>query len=592
MKKKLQSISLLIILCVIGILVSNEEKRKVSFEVDDDAKQFLSINMNKDAIVIYPWEDISNGDYYFFLPAFIEESTDKISEKYEEQFPTEENSVTFVKSANISTVFIETESGSMDYLRSDKNNEEQGHIRIVGTNGNVEYSGKLDKITGRGNSSWRKYNKKPYTIDLCEQVPLLGMDSGKKWYLMPVWREGNRMNTKVVMDIATELGLQYTPQCKWIDIYFNGEYAGNYLLCESVSVGEGRVEISDLQKENKINNPDIEKLQVFEESSYKGYELENGDHVDGGYLIEKDFSEYYDESNSGFVTNSGNRFSIKAPSYASREQVIYISNHFQRIEDMIQSGMADYENYIDLESFASRFLVDEISLNFDAGVTSMYFYKDSGSDKVYAGPVWDYDGAMGEANYGWLQGHYVDYEWSTLNGFRGDEEINWYQFLYLDEAFYNQVITSYVEILPYMDELLEVKIDSYANEVRASAYMDSLRWKNENTKEDYPGHYTTFDNNVRYLKYFLANRLNYLIDKWGIAYEKFVFRGNEDTHEVKLICNESIVETMVVQDGDTLLDLPYLDEEKYLGWYFVESDEKYRDKIPILEDCVLYAREQ
>ena len=40
-------------------------------------------------------------------------------------------------------------------------------------------------------------------------------------------------------------------------------------------------------------------------------------------------------------------------------------------------------------------IVSAYVLNYDFGVTSMYFYKDMGDQKLYAGPVWDYDGCMG-----------------------------------------------------------------------------------------------------------------------------------------------------------------------------------------------------
>ena len=56
------------------------------------------------------------------------------------------------------------------------------------------------------------------------------------------------MNTKTAFDIAEILGLYYSPQCTWIDLYLNGEYSGIYLLTESVSAGAGRVEITDLEK--------------------------------------------------------------------------------------------------------------------------------------------------------------------------------------------------------------------------------------------------------------------------------------------------------------------------------------------------------
>ena len=47
-----------------------------------------------------------------------------------------------------------------------------------------------------------------------------------------------------------------------MDVYINREYRGVYTVCESVEVGEGRVEIDDLDKANEKANPglDLETL--------------------------------------------------------------------------------------------------------------------------------------------------------------------------------------------------------------------------------------------------------------------------------------------------------------------------------------------
>ena len=41
----------------------------------------------------------------------------------------------------------------------------------------------------------------------------------------------------------TDLGLAYTSESTYVDLYVNGEYYGNYLLIESVEVGTDRVDI-------------------------------------------------------------------------------------------------------------------------------------------------------------------------------------------------------------------------------------------------------------------------------------------------------------------------------------------------------------
>lgn len=47
--------------------------------------------------------------------------------------------VGFMKSANIPAMFIDTASGSMDYLHEDKENEEPGKICVIQEDGDTEY---------------------------------------------------------------------------------------------------------------------------------------------------------------------------------------------------------------------------------------------------------------------------------------------------------------------------------------------------------------------------------------------------------------------------------------------------------------------
>lgn len=420
--------------------------------------------------------------------------------------------IVFMQSANFPAVFIATASQSMSHLNMDKNNSETAEMQVLGIDGNTTYSGHIERISGRGNSAWN-YDKKPYTIKLQTAKSLLDMDQGKKWNLLPVIRESSHLSTKISLDIASALGLSFTSQCTWIDLYLNGEYNGIYLLCEAVSVEDGRVEIHDFEKENRSSYPNIENAPVFNEISYKGYELPNITNTDGGYFIEKEHSQRFDDEKCGFRTNSDAYFILKSPEHASREQVKYIKDYFQTIEDMIVDGTPDYENYIDLPSFADRFLVDEITLNFDANITSMFFYKDRNDNLLYADPVWDYDSSMGYID-GWN-----DYEQLGIDNPRMFS-LNWYSFLYTNPQFYDKVVADFANLLPYMETLLDSKIDEYANMIRVSVSMDEIRWRNiyssiSNVNMMFPNRspYINFDNRIRYLKYFLANRLNFLCTK-------------------------------------------------------------------------------
>lgn len=611
MGKRMQLLGMAVALCVIAFFVMKLEKTRVKLLVDDNNDIVLALEANGREEKIYSWENPTDGKHYFFLPSYVNDNTicvGNLEKKYVlingkqiscysmfqwkndttyEIAVTDDNhnrndyQVMFMRSDNIPAVFIKTESSSMDCLNEDKENKESGYISVFEKSGNLEYGGELEWISGRGNSTWNR-SKKPYTIELKTETALLGMNKGDKWYLLALWYEPSKINTKIALETASEAGLSFTPNSMWIDLYLNGEYNGLYLLCESITVEEGRIEINNLEKENKIYNPDIENAIAFEESGhYKGYELEHGSNIDGGYFVEKDTVDYYNREKSGFRTESGYHFSLKSPEHASREQIEYISEYFQTIEDMISNRTPDYDNYIDLNSFAARFMIDEIFLNSDANVTSLFFYKDRGSNLLHADPAWDYDLTLS-----WVT---LDYETSILDK-QGDEVLSWFPILYTDDMFYNHVSADYKKILPYLESLLDSKIDESAAFIKEANRMDTMRWKYADDYMNAHYYYMDFDNSVRYLKYFLAKRLNYLCERWQVPYEEFIVNGSGEAHEVTFICDDKTIEIRQVADGDTLKETPCLEDEKYEGWYYVYNDEEYSSLLPVYEDCVLYAK--
>ena len=455
-----------------------------------------------------------NGKSYFFLPAYVDEDSLKIQTsrgqqikidgcvlKNQDTFAWQEGkeylleigtapeesvsyTVEFVKSANIPTAFICTESGSEEYLLESKENEEEGDMCIVTADGGIDYRGELERISGRGNSTWLRYDKKPFAIRLPAATPLCGLKQGEKWCLLALFREGSKMNNKFAMDMAQQMELEYTPQGTWVDLYMNGEYVGIYLLTEAVTVEEGRIAITDLEEENLRDNQKIADEDHYEEEEEKGYDIEDKGNISGGYLIEKDPESYYQEEPNGFITSTGNHFSVKWPKHISRGQMEYLDGYVENIEQKILSGDSDLWEYLDLESFARRMLIDEISMDYDACVTSMFFYKERDDDLLYSGPVWDYDIAFGGVNTDDANGKYVDYEGTIIFNGEDRNELKWYSLLYENETLQEQLQTEFYKLIPFYQEILENGLDNYADYIRASVHTDAIRWE---PKRDYAG---------------------------------------------------------------------------------------------------------
>lgn len=118
------------------------------------------------------------------------------------------------------------------------------HITLVDESGNVEDYSDCE-MKGRGNYTWNNSEmvKKPYQIKFSSKVDVFGLGSAKKWVLLANYADGTLMKNKLVLDLADKIGMPYSSDSEWVDLYVNGEYAGNYLLCEKVEVGKNRVNL-------------------------------------------------------------------------------------------------------------------------------------------------------------------------------------------------------------------------------------------------------------------------------------------------------------------------------------------------------------
>lgn len=605
MRKSLQLLGVFFCFLLFGFCIISGQKRNVQFAIDN-SNVILKIKSGNDTEVIYPRSN-EDGIMYFILPSFVKDNKiycDNISDgsicignqvlQKGSCFTWEEDAVyqlacdnqvyemSFVRSANVTTFFIDTESGTMDYLDADKNHEEQGYIRVISSEGNVEYTDSLPRISERGNSTFSAW-KRSYTISLDKEYPLCGIEAGKKWNLLGMFYEHDKMHSKIIYDMGQYLNLEYSPDSTWVDLYCNGQYKGLFLLTEAITVGEGRVDIYDLEKENKKANVDIDfdALLPIREGNISYYDIENPVDISGGFLIEKEIVDELKPEEAYFTTNLCNyTFVVREPKHASKEQVLYIADFVQKIEDSFVNGTDEYKNYIDMDSFAKQFLIDKIVLEADEMQMSTFFYKEKGEDILKSGPIWDYDRSMGE----------IYPQYTTEIEDKPGAMNEWYLTLYEEEEFYQILRSNFAKLLPYMEELLNYKIDEYASILQESVYIDMnilKQYANDETRS-----YSEYDNYVRYLKYYLVNRLNYLIELWGIPHELFELEEtNGEVHTVTFLDdNDTIFAEYQVLDGECIEEIPVLHDSEVFGWRFYNTDKFYNSYIPIYEDTILVER--
>ena len=332
-----------------------------------------------------------------------------------------------MQASPISTVYLTSSNSAQgrDWVDTSKKNIATGSMSMVSADGGSIYSGELKQIKARGNSTFTYTDKKSYQIKLNTASDLLGNKAQvKTWVLLASYFDATQMHDKLMKDLATKLGLAYTASCNWVNLYYDGEYRGVYLLSEKNSVGAASVAITDMEEAYKAQNPsygdnmstDLSQNAYGQQFQYtKG--LQEPANITGGYLIELNHN-MWDEA-SGFKTRQGVAFNVKSPEWCGEAAMRYISEYYQDFEDAVyatdktgaytgynaSTGKYFYD-YVDMDSLVKVFLLQELSLNCDGFISSVYFYKDA-DGKMFAGPIWDQDMTFG---IGWTKTNAADIE--------------------------------------------------------------------------------------------------------------------------------------------------------------------------------------
>ena len=228
------------------------------------------------------------------------------------------------------------------------------------------YSGKISiEIRGASSAGW---SKKSYGIETQNldgsnnNVSLLGMPEENDWILYASYYDRSFLRNVLTFKLANEMGW-YASRTKYCELVLNGEYKGIYVLMEKIKRDKNRVNISKL-------NPD---------------EI-SGDDVTGGYIIKVDKEGWKPGIDSEYPPYSGAtqtiRYQFHYPDADEivEEQVNYLSGFLGTFEYVLAGNnyadnISGYPRYLNVESFADYYILNEFSKNVDGYRLSAYLYK-------------------------------------------------------------------------------------------------------------------------------------------------------------------------------------------------------------------------
>jgi len=263
----------------------------------------------------------------------------------------------------------------------------------------------------RGSSS-TMYYKKQYRFETWDEnspdpdpsaryrdmdVSLLGMPADSDWIIHAPWSDKTLMRNYQIYNWSMQIG-RYAVRCRFVELFLDkddgnntissSDYWGVYVFMETIKRDRNRIDLAQLGPSDN-SEPEIT----------------------GGYILEK-------TGDDDFVTTTyDDGLVAEDPEWSelTTAQRTWIEAHFNEFESALASGNYDnpahasyYGNYIDIGSFVDHHILSEFAKNVDSFLLSTFLFKDRGG-KINMGPIWDYNGSLGGADYicnwdpvGWL----------------------------------------------------------------------------------------------------------------------------------------------------------------------------------------------
>lgn len=257
-------------------------------------------------------------------------------------------------------------------------------------------------IETRGSSSQFISEKKPYSVEVRDlqgedlAVSLLGMPKESDWALIAPYSDKSLIRDAVVYQLAASM-MAWAPRTRFCEVVVNGDYRGVYVLTEKIKRDKNRVNIS------KSDETTI-----------------TGDDLTGGYILKIDkttgnlpgfqagFNSAYSNSTSDPTKRTFFQYEYPSVDDIQSIQRSYIQTTVMEMERAMASTnptfsdpSVGYPKYWDTQTLVDFFILNELSRNVDGYRLSTYFYKDKNSvnSKFKMGPVWDFNLALGNADY-------------------------------------------------------------------------------------------------------------------------------------------------------------------------------------------------
>ncbi|MBP5681872.1 MAG: CotH kinase family protein [Bacteroidales bacterium] len=361
---------------------------------------------------------------------------------------------------------------------------------------------KKEGIKGRGNSSW-SWPKKGYSIKFDKKQSLFGLPESKKWCIVANYTDKTLLHNKIASILGIEIfNSDWNGTFINVDVIWNGNYQGNYILCERNVIGTGRIDIQDI-------------ADYSEENVVAGkFSDQNGDNVvdlyDGGFVLEID---QRDDASFAFLTTHERHVTLKDPEDVTEEMQNHIKNIVQGAEDVLYgSNYTDLEEgwrkYFDEYSAIDWYIVNLFATNPDMNFSSIYRFYNPKDGKIHFGPNWDFDSCFGNRSENGTKPIWEDpARWYSNE---------WINQMLTDSLFVTNFIKRWNDKKDELQNVIDIRIQELADMNVVSADCNFIKWDilgryiwpNNSGAEDRK----TYQSEIDYMKNWITTRFAWMDD--------------------------------------------------------------------------------
>ena len=256
---------------------------------------------------------------------------------------------------------------------------------------------------------FRKQNlKKPLSYGF------LGMAPDSEWVLHGPYLDMSLLRNYLMYHLSREV-MDWAPDCTFLELFVDGRYQGVYLAIEPITEGSSRLRLSPFGLLSGATPYVVVRDRIGTEANAV---------IPYG-------------SQMGLTPN---QLSVRYPSRKdlTPAQKLWIQEDLSQFEKALYSDhLGDpetgYAQYIDVDSFVDYLILNEISINHDAGNLSTYIYKELGGKLQLS--VWDFNNSFD--NYQWFDRPTDEFELA---------ENGWFDRLLQDRNFVDRVVARYRQL--------------------------------------------------------------------------------------------------------------------------------------------------